>query len=141
MGTKTVFIQKVDMSTKCITQSLASSECSKIQAACQGFCSGISGCGTSQVALVVKNSPANAGNVRDTSSIPGWGRSPGGGHGDSLQCSCLENPTDRGAWRAAVHRVRESRVRESNTTEVTQHTCSHRGWGHTFSVKDQLAIS
>ena len=136
MGTKTVFIKKVDMSTKCITQSLASSECSKIQAACQGFCSGISGCGTSQVALVVKNSPANAGNVRDTSSIPGWGRSPGGGHGDSLQCSCLENPTDRGAWRAAVHRVRES-----NTTEVTQHTCSHRGWGHTFSVKDQLAIS
>ena len=52
--------------------------------------------GASQVALVVKNQPANAGDVRDVSFIPGLGRSSGGGHGDPLQYSCLENPMDRG---------------------------------------------
>ena len=52
----------------------------------------------SQGALVVKNLPANAGDVRHTGSIPGLGRSPGRGHGNPLQYSCLENPTDRGAW-------------------------------------------
>jgi len=51
----------------------------------------------SQVALVVKNSPANARNLRDAGSIPGSGRSPGGGHGYPFQYSCLENPIDRGA--------------------------------------------
>ena len=51
----------------------------------------------SQVVLVVKNPPANAGDVRDVGSIPGWGRSPGEGHGNPLQYSCLENPMDRGA--------------------------------------------
>ena len=55
---------------------------------------------------VVKNPPANAG---DPGLIPGLGRSPGGGHGNPLQYSCLENPTDRGAWRAAVHQVTKSR--------------------------------
>ena len=50
------------------------------------------------VALVVKNLPANAGDLRDAGLIPGWGRSPGGGHGNSLQYSCLENPMDREAW-------------------------------------------
>ena len=50
----------------------------------------------SQVALVVKNLPANARDIRDTSLIPESGRSPGGGHGNPLQCSCLENPMDRG---------------------------------------------
>ena len=129
MGTKIVSIQKVEMSTKYITQSLASNECSKIQAAAHGFCMWISGHGTSQVALLGKNPPANAGDVRDTNSIPGWGRSPGGGHGDPLQCSCLENPTDRGAWRAAVHRVRES-----DTTEWLS-TRAHIGLGTHFSSK------
>ena len=62
----------------------------------------------SSVALVVKNPPANARDIRDVGSIPGWGRSPGGGHGNLLQCSCLENPMDRGAWRATVHRVAKS---------------------------------
>ena len=57
---------------------------------------------------MVRNPPANAGDIRDTGSIPGSGRSPGGGHGNSLQDSCLENPTDRGAWRATVHRVAKS---------------------------------
>ena len=51
----------------------------------------------SQVALVVKNPPANARDVRDVGSIPGLGRSPRGGHGNLLQYSCLENPMDRGA--------------------------------------------
>ena len=57
------------------------------------------------MALVVKNLPANAGNIKDMGSIPGSGRSPGGGHRNPLQCSCLENPMDRGAWRAKVHEV------------------------------------
>ena len=59
----------------------------------------------SQVALLVKNLPASAGHIRDVGSIPGSGRSPGGGNGNPLQYSCLENPTDRGAWPATVHRV------------------------------------
>ena len=54
--------------------------------------------GASQVALVVENPPANIGDIRDSGLIPGSGRSPGGGHGNPLQCSCLENPMDRGAW-------------------------------------------
>ena len=61
--------------------------------------------GASQMALVVKNVPANAGDARDASLIPASGRSPGEGNGNSLQYSCLENPLDRGAWRATVHRV------------------------------------
>ena len=51
--------------------------------------------GASQVVLVVKNLPAHAGDVRDMGSIPGSGRSPGGGHGNPLECSCLENPMDK----------------------------------------------
>ena len=47
------------------------------------------------MALVVKNPPANTGDIRDVGSIPGLGRSPGGGYGNPLQCSCLENPIDR----------------------------------------------
>ena len=66
--------------------------------------------GASQVVLVVKNSPANA-DIRDVGSIPGSGRSPGGEHGNALQYSCLENPVDRGAWRATVHGVAKSQTR------------------------------
>ena len=58
----------------------------------------------SQVALVVKNLPANAGDIRDTGLVPGSGRSPGEGHGNPFQYSCLENPMDREAWWARVHR-------------------------------------
>jgi len=61
----------------------------------------------SPVVLVVKNPPAD---VRDAGLIPRSGRSPGGGHGNPLQYSCLENPMDRGAWRATVHRVAKSRT-------------------------------
>ena len=64
--------------------------------------------------LVVKNPPAKTGDIRDAGSIPESGRSPGGGHGNPLQCSCLENPMDRGAWQAIVHRVTES-----DTTKTT----------------------
>ena len=60
---------------------------------------------TSQVLLVVKNPPANAGDIRDGGLNPGCGRSPGGGHGDPLQYSCLNNPMDRGTWQATVHGV------------------------------------
>jgi len=59
---------------------------------------------------MVKNLSANAGDVRDAGSIPRSGRSPGGGHGNPLQYSCLDNPTDRGAWRATAHGVAESRT-------------------------------
>ena len=60
------------------------------------------------MALVIKNPPANAGDVRDPGSIPGSGISPGEGNGNPLQYSCLENPTDRGAWQATVHRIAKS---------------------------------
>ena len=76
------------------------------------YCSSLGG---PQVARVVKNPPANAGGVRLEFSyvfpIPGSGRSPGEGHGNQLQYSCLENPMDRGAWRATVHRVPKSQTR------------------------------
>ena len=62
----------------------------------------------SPVALVVKNPPAGAGATGDTGSVPGSGRSSEGGNGNPLQYSCLENPMDRGAWRAAVHWVSRS---------------------------------
>ena len=70
--------------------------------------------GASQVVLVVKNLPANAGDARDMGLIPGSGRFPGKGHGNPLQYFCLENPMDRGAWKATVHRVAKSWTRLSN---------------------------
>ena len=54
---------------------------------------------------MVKNPPANAGDVRDMSSFPGSGRSPGGGHGNPFQYACLENPMDGGVWRAILCKV------------------------------------
>ena len=74
----------------------------------------------SQVALVVKNPPANAAD-RDPGSIPGSGRSLGGGHSSPLQYSYLENPVDRGAWWVTVYRVSES-----DMTEATEHARMHR---------------
>ena len=64
--------------------------------------------GAPQVALVVKNLPANTGDIRDSDLIPGLGRSPGGGHGNPLQYSCLENHMGRGVWWATVHGVTKS---------------------------------
>ena len=69
---------------------------------------------------VVKNPPANAGEAREAVSIPGSGRSPGGGNGNSLQYSCLGNPMDRGVWRATVHRVAKSWTQLSMHGEDTQ---------------------
>ena len=60
--------------------------------------------------LVVNNLPANAEDTRDTDLVPGSERSPGGGMDKPLQYSCLENPVDRGAWRALVYRVTKSRT-------------------------------
>ena len=57
---------------------------------------------------MVKNLPANSGDMKTMDSIPGLERSPGGGHDYALQYSCLENPMDRGVWRATVHRVSKS---------------------------------
>ena len=62
---------------------------------------------------MLKNPPADAGDIRATGSIPGSGRSPGGGHGQPLQSSCLENSMDRGAWWATDHGVAKSRTRLS----------------------------
>ena len=67
--------------------------------------------GASQVALVVKNLLANAGDIRDVGSIPGSGRSPGGGHGNPFQYSSLENAIDRGALWATLHGVSKSWTR------------------------------
>ena len=62
------------------------------------------------MALVIKNPPANAGDTGDTGSIPGSGRSPGGGHGNPLQYSCLKNPMDKGSWQSTVHWITKSQI-------------------------------
>ena len=69
---------------------------------------------------MVKNPLAIAGDIRDTGLIPESGRSPGGGRGNPLQCSCLENPMDRGAWQTMVHRVTKSRTSLNRLS-----TCTH----------------
>ena len=74
----------------------------------------------SKVTLVIKNPPANAGDAREVGSISGSGRSPGGGHGNPLQYSCLKNPMDREAWRATVHRVEKTWTR---LKQFSTHTC------------------
>ena len=66
---------------------------------------------------MIKNPPANVGDVRDAGSILGAGRSPGEGNGNPLQYSCLGNPIDRGAWWATVHGV----AKESDTTFYRKH--------------------
>ena len=65
---------------------------------------------------MVKNPPASTGDIRNTGLIPGSRRSLGGGHGNPLWYSCLENLMDRGAWQATIHRVSKS-----DTTEMTEH--------------------
>ena len=70
--------------------------------------------------LVVKNLPANAGDLRDVGSIPGLGRSPGVGNGNPLRYSRLENPMDREAWRAMVHRVAKSRTQRKQLSTHLQ---------------------
>ena len=72
---------------------------------------------------MLKNLPANAGDTRDASLLPGLGRSPGVGNGNPLQCSCLENSMDRGACWATVHGVAESLIRLSNWAHTTHVAC------------------
>ena len=67
---------------------------------------------------MVKNPPANAEDAGDTGSIPELGRSPGGGNGNPLLYSCLENPMDTGTWWATVHGVAESDMTERSCTHV-----------------------
>ena len=79
----------------------------------------------SQVALVVKKLPANTGNIRDLDSIHRSGRLPGRGHDNPPQYSCLQNPMDRGAWWATVHKVAKSwtRLKRLSTTVSVQFSC------------------
>ena len=65
------------------------------------------------MALVIKNSPANSGDIKDKGSIPGSGRSPGDGNGSPLQYSCLKNPMDTGAWQATVFGSQELDMTEA----------------------------
>ena len=82
----------------------------------------------------VKNPPANAGDMRDTGSISGSERSCGGGHGNPLHYSFLENPTDRGAWWAIVHKVAESW-----TLLKQPSTCAlHDRWFHDHLIKKEI---
>ena len=80
---------------------------------------------------MVKNPPVDAGDERDMGSIPGSGRSPRIGNGNALQCSCLENPMDRGAWRAAVSGMATSQTQLSRR----EHMHGHRGLNRTVFLK------
>ena len=74
--------------------------------------------------LGVKNPPANAGDTGDSGSIPGWGRFPGGEHGNPFQYSYQENPMDRGAWQVIVHGVANSKTQLSTHKQTKNKLCS-----------------
>ena len=82
--------------------------------------------------LCCKESGCNAG---DLGSIPGSGRSPAGGHGNLLQYSCLENPRDRGAWRAAVHKVTQLDPTEPLSSSSSRALCTYYKLSHTAQPK------
>ena len=82
----------------------------------------------SQLALVVKNPPANSGDIKDVDWIPGSRRSPGGGHGNPLQYSCLENPMDRGAWWATVHSIQSIVIQSDMTKRLITHAPYRLRW-------------
>ena len=88
---------------------------------------------------MVKNPTANAGDIRDPGWILGSGRFPGGRHGNPLQYSCLENPMDRGAWRATVHGVAKSQTRLSNLActhaPIPKRISEERKTTHQYSTK------
>ena len=88
--------------------------------------------GAFQVALVVKNLPANVGDKRDAGSITGLRKSPGAGHGNPLQYPCLENPMNRGTWQATVHRVTNSWTQLKQLAHVLTHSHTHTRT-HSFS--------
>ena len=84
--------------------------------------------GLPKLARVVKNQAANTGGVRDAGLIPPLGRSPGEGNGNPLQYSCLENHSDRGAWRVTVHRVTKSQIglKQLSTQAMKQYMLSKK---------------
>ena len=90
---------------------------------CETFWNRVGLIWASQVALVVENFPASAGEVREVGSIPGSGKSLGGGYGNPLQYSCLENPMDRGARWAVVRRVTNSQTRRK---QLSMYAYVHR---------------
>ena len=92
----------------------------------------------SQVMPVVKNQPANAGDIRDAGSIPGSGSSPEGGNGNPLQYSCLENPRDRAVWWTVVH----GGHKELDTTEAIEQACMlySRTWLFIPSICNSLHL-
>ena len=95
------------------------------------------------MALVVKNLPANAGDIRDTNSISWLWRSPGGEHGSPIWYSCLENPLDRGRWWATVHRIAQSQTWLSTAQKSTSlnsklSTCSIEETTCSFSLFSSL---
>ena len=83
-----------------------------------------------QVALMVKNPPVNAGDLRDAGSIPGSGRSPGEGNSKPLQYFCLGNPMDRGAWQVTIHGVTKSQ-------KLSLFLLYTIGFLHIFSISTQ----
>ena len=83
---------------------------------------------------MVKDPPANAGDIRHVGSIPGWERSPGGEHGNPLQYSCLENPMDRRAWWATVHRVAKSRTQLKQFSRHAQKQTLHQDFNLVPSI-------
>ena len=90
-----------------------------------------------QVALVAKNLPADAGDIRDADSIPGSRRSPGGGYDNPLQYSCLENHMDRGAWQATVYRVAKS---QTSLKQLSMHTRYYKLSSYLLTTKKKKII-
>ena len=91
--------------------------------------------------LVVKNPPANSGDIRDEGSIPGSGISPGGGHGNPVWYSCLENPMDRGALQATLQRVTQSRTRLSDFHFQIFRTCCAKLLQSSLALGNPMAHS
>ena len=92
------------------------------------------------MALVVKNAPANAQDIRDMGSVSGSGKSPGGGHGNTLQYSSLENPMDRGAWRATVHRVSKNQARLKQLRTLLFNRSERINWERTQCFKQLIKL-
>ena len=98
------------------------------------------GTGEAWLALVVENLPANAGDVRDVGSIAGSERPPGGGNGNPLQRSCLENPKDRGTWWATVHGVAKSWTRPRHGHSILLKGCGLGGHGKVLLHMDGVLL-
>ena len=96
---------------------------------------------TSQVAPVVKNVPANAGDARDTGSLPGLGRFPGVGNGTPLQHSCLENSIGIGTWGSTVYGDTKNQTRLSDRANTHTHTIYASGYPRTLWILSHLILT